>query len=321
MHPISTEPMSRLKSAAPSSRKYALALHGGAGSFPGRLAGAEAEPYNAALVAILRQGEQLLAAGGTSLDCVEQVVRLLEDEPLFNAGRGSVLNFEGECELDASIMDGRTLVCGAVAATRTVRYPISLARLVMLRTDHVLLAGEGAEQFADEMKVERVAPEFFHTPERVAQWERARRADSQAAPSDIEPLGTVGCVALDAAGDLAAATSTGGMVMKRFGRVGDSPLIGAGTYADNRACAVSCTGKGEQFIRYVVAYDIAAQMRYQQRTLTEAVQQVLAEKLSPGDGGVIAIGQDGTIVMDFNSDGMFRAAADSTGRFEVGLGR
>lgn len=321
MPSIPPEPANRVQPARLGFTKYAVALHGGAGNFPARLTSEESKSHTQALEAILRQGEQLLAAGGASLDCVEQVVRLLEDDPKFNAGRGSVLNFAGEHELDASIMDGQTGACGAVAAVRTVRNPITLARLVMTRTDHILLAGEGAEQFAQEMGVERAAADFFRTPERLAQWEKIRQEYDKAGPPDDAQLGTVGCVALDVAGNLAAATSTGGMFMKRYGRVGDSPLIGAGTYADNQTCAVSCTGKGEQFIRHVVAYDIAAQMRYQQRTLAEAVRQVIANTLQPGDGGVIAVDRDGTVVMDFNSDGMFRGAADSAGRFEIGLGR
>lgn len=313
--------MNSLPTSNANVAPYALALHGGAGSEPARLGEAEPDVYRAALDAALRLGLAILERGGTSLDCVERVARCLEDDPLFNAGRGAVLNFEGECELDAAIMDGRDRTCGAVAAVRTVKNPVSLARLVATRSEHVLLAGAGAEQFAAQMGVERVEPEYFRTPARAASWEKARRAREQAAHPPDAPLGTVGCAARDRAGNLAAATSTGGTTLKRFGRVGDTPLIGAGTFADNAACAVSCTGRGEEFIRHVAAYDVAALIEYRGLTLAEAARRVVHEKLAVGDGGLIAVGSDGAVAMEFNTAGMFRAAADSRGRFEIGLGK
>jgi beta-aspartyl-peptidase (threonine type) len=279
------------------------------------------------------------------MDAVEQVIRFLEDDPLFNAGRGAVFNAAGGHELDASIMDGRTKACGAVAAVRTVRHPISLSRLVMEKTRHVLLASHGAEKFADEMQVERVENSWFDTDKQRRAWEREKREpekpsrvtaptahdspltthNSLLAPHD-SPLtelhyGTVGCVALDTHGNLAAGTSTGGLTNKKFGRVGDSPIVGAGTYADNATCAVSCTGKGEQFIRHAVAYDIAARLAYLNQPLADAVGDVLTKRLNKNDGGIIALGADGTIVMEFSTAGMARAAADSRGRREVKTGR
>jgi beta-aspartyl-peptidase (threonine type) len=313
--------MNSSPASSANAAPYALVLHGGAGNEPARLGEAERDEYRAALEAALRLGQAFLDQGGTSLDCVERVVRRLEDDPLFNAGRGAVLAFEGECELDAAIMDGRDRACGAVAAVRTVKNPVSLARLVMTRSEHVLLAGAGAEQFAEQMGVERGEPEYFRTAARAASWEKARRAREQDANPPDAPLGTVGCAALDRMGNLAAATSTGGTTLKRFGRVGDTPLVGAGTFADNATCAVSCTGRGEEFIRHVAAYDVSALIEYRGLTLAEAARRVVHEKLHPGDGGLIAVARDGSLAMEFITDGMFRAAADSHGRFEIGLGK
>jgi beta-aspartyl-peptidase (threonine type) len=295
----------------------------------------EIEAVEKSLGAALDLGTKLLAGGGMSLDAVEQVIRQLEDDPLFNAGKGAVFNAAGGHELDASIMDGRILACGAVAAVRTVRHPISLARLVMVKTRHVLLTSDGAERFADEMRVERVENTWFDTDRRRREWERAKAAEADKQSRRLgtsTPLtthrspptphyGTVGCVCLDTRGNLAAGTSTGGLTNKKFGRVGDSPIVGAGTYASNATCAVSCTGKGEQFIRHAVAYDIAARLRYLKQPLAQAVSEVLGKTLNKDDGGIIAVGADGTIAMDFSTGGMARAAADSGGRREVKLGR
>jgi len=270
----------------------------------------------------------VLKKEGTGLDAVEQVLRFLEDDPLFNAGKGAVFNSAGAHELDSSIMDGRTLGCGAVAAVRTVRHPISLARLVMEKTKHVLLTSDGAEKFADELgtQVERVENSWFDTDRQRRAWERARQpkpADgkqSRAALDDIH-YGTVGCVALDVHGNLAAGTSTGGITNKKYGRVGDSPIIGAGTYANNATCAISCTGTGEQFIRHAVAHDISARVAYLKQPLKDAVSDVMRKVLQPQDGGLIALGSDGTIVTDFTTGGMARAAADSSGRREIKIGQ
>ncbi len=305
---------------AAGAKRYAIALHGGAGKSP---TADEAPAAENSLGEALAIGDKVLADGGTSLDAVENVIRFLEDDPLFNAGRGAVFNSAGGHELDASIMDGRTKACGAVAAVRTVRHPVSLSRMVMEKTRHVLLTGDGAEKFADEMRVERVENSWFDTDKQRRAWEKAKaeaaKQSSRAMPETH--YGTVGCVALDQHGNLAAGTSTGGLTNKKFGRVGDSPIIGAGTYADNATCAVSCTGIGEQFIRHVVAYDISARMAYLKQPLAEAVSDILTTRLSKNDGGIIALGADGTIVMDFSTAGMARAAANSSGRREVKIGR
>lgn len=278
--------------------------------------------YRAGLEAALDAGADVLRRGGASVDAVTDAVKVLEDDPLFNAGRGAVLTRRGRAELDASIMRGGDLGAGAVAGIEHVRNPIELARRVMEKSRHVLLVGQGAEEFALEEGLTLVPNEYFRTPERERALQRAQegeRAWELVAP----PHGTVGAVALDEAGDLAAATSTGGTTRKRPGRVGDSPIIGAGTYARNGVCAVSATGYGEYFIRTVAAYDVCAQMQYSGRSLAAAVSSVLREKIARlgGDGGIIAIGADGTIVMDFNTEGMFRASQDAHGTRTVALFR
>ncbi|MCO6454310.1 MAG: isoaspartyl peptidase/L-asparaginase [Pirellulaceae bacterium] len=304
----------------PTPARYALAIHGGVGTDPAKWTPEQRDARTRSLTAALRIGQRILAEGGSSLDAVERVIRQLEDDPVFNAGRGAVLNAEGHHELDASIMDGRDRSCGAVTGVTTVRHPISLARLVMTRTRHVLLAGTGAEQFAEKMGVEQVAPDWFTTDHARRGWEEARRQQNQPVPDD-RPKGTVGCVALDSHGNLAAGTSTGGLTYKMPGRIGDSPIVGAGTYADNGTCAVSCTGVGEHFIRHVVAHDISARMAYRGDSLADAVRHVVHQTLKPGDGGVIAVDRQGQIVLEFNTPGMSRGAADSSGRFTVDLGR
>jgi beta-aspartyl-peptidase (threonine type) len=299
--------------------QYAIAIHGGAGSSLDDRPADERQAVRGSLERALNLGRQMLDRGQSSLDTVEQVIRLLEDDPLFNAGRGAVLNSCERHELDASIMDGQQRQCGAVAAVTTVKNPISLARLVMTRTPHVLLIGEGADAFAQEMQVQLVQQDYFATERAWQRLRKAREASAAAAPP-VERE-TVGCVALDRAGNLAAGTSTGGLTNKRPGRVGDSPLVAAGTYADNRTCAVSCSGIGEQFIRHAVAYDVAARMAYQSSSLQDAVHHVIHQTLKPDDGGLIAVDRHGTIVIDFNTPGMSRGAADSTGRFTIQLGR
>lgn len=299
----------------PAGMAWAIAIHGGAGVLPDSLGEDQKRLRLSALEQALELGRTILDEGGTSLDAVERVIRLLEDDPLFNAGKGAVFNHAGDNELDASIMDGRDLSCGAVAGVRTVKNPITLARLVMERTPHVLLAADGAEAFADEMQVERVEPDYFFTEERWESLQRALGRESRAPGG-----GTVGAVALDRDGNLAAGTSTGGLTNKRFGRVGDSPIIGAGTYADNRSCAVSATGRGEEFIRHGVARMICALMEAGDRSLQQSADLVIGEWLKPGDGGVIALSRTGEIALDFNTEGMYRAAADSSGRSEVAIG-
>ena len=293
---------------------FALAIHGGAGAMD---RAAPHQPYRDGLVHALTVGRDLLAAGGSALDAVEAVVRQLEDDPLFNAGVGAVYTADERHELDASIMDGATLACGGVAGITTVRNPISLARLAMTRSGHVLLVGDGAERFADLAGVDRVPNAHFDTPERLAQLRRKLDQLHRDPAAPYKERGTVGAVALDAAGHLAAATSTGGMTAKQFGRVGDSPLIGAGTYADDRTVAVSCTGVGEQYIRHAVAYDVSARMAYLGQTVAGATTAIIRTVLKPDDGGLIAVGRDGSIAMPFNTAGMFRGSADAAGRFAV----
>ena len=303
-----------------SPKRYAIAVHGGAGSWAETRTAEDRAQYEVALQKAVTAGREVLEQGGTALDAVERVVCMLEDDPKFNAGRGAVFNAAGGHELDASIMDGRTKACGAVGGVRTVKNPISLARLVMTDTPHVLLVGDGAEAFADEANVERVTAGYFHTDKQYQNFLRAQQPpqnDDQQAVGDNK--GTVGCVALDSHGNLAAGTSTGGLVMKRYGRIGDSPIIGAGTYADNETCAVSCTGIGEEFIRHAIAHDLSARIKHGKQTLEEAAKTLIHETLKPNTGGLIAIDRHGNIVMPFNTPGMARAAADSSGKLELGL--
>lgn len=306
--------------AKPTPKRYAIVIHGGAGTNPGKMTKAEIAAVESSLTKALAIGVEELDKGGTSLDAVEKVIRFLEDDPLFNAGKGAVFNAEGKHELDASIMDGRTKACGAVASVRTVKNPISLARLVMTKTRHVLLVADGAEKFAGEMNVDRVDQKYYFTQKAFDEWQK-KRAGEQALPkSDDAKKGTVGCAALDSHGNLAAGTSTGGLTNKKAGRVGDSPLIGAGTYADNATCAVSCTGTGEEYIRHAVAYDISARLAYKGDTLKDALHAILTTRLKKGDGGIIAVDRFGNITMQNNTTGLSRAAADSSGYKEVKLG-
>ncbi|MBC8352411.1 MAG: isoaspartyl peptidase/L-asparaginase [Planctomycetes bacterium] len=297
--------------------RYAIALHGGAGSDWLKLDSAEQAATKASLRRALTIGQTILKDGGTSLDAVEQVIRHLENDPIFNAGKGAVFNSAGGHELDSSIMDGRDRSCGAVAGVKTVKNPISLARLVMEETRHVLLSGDGADQFAKEMAVDLVDQKYFWTQRRYDTWQRVKRKQAD------DHQGTVGCVALDTHGNLAAGTSTGGLTNKLYGRVGDSPIVGAGTFADNKTCAVSCTGVGENYIRNAIAYDVSARMAYKHQPVKEAVHEILTKTLDAsknGLGGIIAVTHDGKITMQFNTGAMARASADSTGRFELALG-
>jgi L-asparaginase / beta-aspartyl-peptidase len=293
---------------------FGLAIHGGAGTLPRAEAGGERELYyRAGLAAALDAGYAVLQARGTSLDAVTRAVMVLEDNPLFNAGYGSVFTIDGRNELDAAIMDGSTLKAGAVCGVTHIRNPIELARTVMEHSEYVMLSGAGAEEFALSRGFALVPGSYFHTPERWRQLERIRSGDAGLSALTISHVGTVGAVALDVDGRLAAATSTGGMTGKRYNRIGDSPIIGAGTYADDRSCAVSATGHGEVFIRAAVAHDICSRIRFGGRTLSEAVGEVVLEELTKlgGEGGVIAIDRRGEIAMEFNSEGMFRAGRKS----------
>ena len=302
---------------------HAIAIHGGAGAMPRQALSDQRERrYRDGLAAALDLGYAILEKGGSSLDAVTAAVRTLEDDELFNAGRGAALTREGAAELDAAIMDGRQQRAGAVAAVRHVRNPIELARRVMEKSRHVLLVGAGAEEFALEEGLTLVPNDYFRTEERRAQLESERggRAVSDLMPSS---QGTVGAVAIDSAGNLAAATSTGGMTNKRQGRVGDSPIIGAGTYAKNGVCAVSATGHGEYFIRTVAAYHICAAVELRGLALPEAVRELLHGRLRElgGSGGVIAIDRGGKIVTEFTTEGMFRGARDSGGHRQIDIYR
>ncbi len=319
---------------APPAAQIAIVIHGGAGVIERSRMTAEREAaYRAGLAVALDAGYGVLERGGTSLDAVIAAVRHMEDDPQFNAGRGAVLDEDGDAELDAAIMDGSGPRAGAVAAVRHVKNPIELARLVMDNSPHVLLVGAGAEEFALEQGVTLVPRDYFRTEARTQELEEARRVEAARRAgkplSQLQPaaaaasMGTVGAVALDRSGHLAAATSTGGLTNKHRGRVGDTPLIGAGTYANNATCAVSGTGQGEYFIREVVAYDVCALVQYRHMTLAAAVHEVVQVKLrqSGGEGGLIALDHAGNIAMDFNSAGMFRGARDSRGRREIAMYR
>jgi L-asparaginase / beta-aspartyl-peptidase len=341
-------------SGDPSGQKeWALAIHGGAGVISRDISDEVRDGYLASLEQAVRLGEQMLSEGRAALDVVEAVVMYLEDDPRFNAGVGAVYTSEAVHELDAAIMDGRDLNAGAVAGLRTVRNPISMARYIMEETSHVFFAGVGAEQLADRTDLPRVENTHFNTENRRRQLDRAvQRAallpgeaslsegvespdrDGNLAAAfnvDASPLprviflesgdrfGTVGAVALDRDGNLAAATSTGGMTNKMPGRVGDVPVVGAGTYANNATAAISATGHGEKFIRNVVAYQISAIMEYEGASLDRAADRVINGKLDQGDGGIVAVDRYGNISLTFNSPGMFRGAADSNGYFEVAI--
>jgi beta-aspartyl-peptidase (threonine type) len=319
----------------------AIAVHGGAGVIERETMSPESEAaYRAALELALRTGHKVLSDGGSSLDAVTAAVKVMEDSPLFNAGKGSVFTLDGRNELDASIMEGRTLRAGAVSGLARVKNPIELARAVMERTSHVMLSGAGAEEFALSIGMPLVDPSYFHTPERWEQLQKLKAAlaadpkltlssdapgllDLPEVPRVDSKFGTVGAVAVDRRGDLAAATSTGGMTGKRWGRIGDTPLIGAGTFADNASVAVSGTGHGEFFIRNAVAHDVAALVAYRGLPVRAAAEEVVLRKLVQrgGEGGVIAIDRKGNIAQPFNSKGMYRGAIGVDGKLTTAIFR
>jgi beta-aspartyl-peptidase (threonine type) len=332
--------------------KIALAIHGGAGTILKSRMTAELEnEYLGGLRSALEAGWTILHGGGKSLDAAEAAVVALEDNPLFNAGRGAVFTHDGCNEMDASIMDGATHNAGAVAFVKNVKNPIRLARLVMERTEHILLAGDGANSFAREMEIEFAADDYFYTDFRYQQLLEARKHGEiqldhtanepeiiekvQSPKSKVQSsqtksrianrktqIGTVGAVACDASGDLVAATSTGGMTNKRFGRVGDTPIVGAGTYADNETCAVSCTGHGEFFMRVAAAYDVAARMKYKNSGLIEAAQATVDNLRDiGGEGGLIAVDRFGNVALPFNCEGMYRGFVNSDGGMVVEIYR
>ncbi|HRG84189.1 MAG TPA: isoaspartyl peptidase/L-asparaginase [Chitinophagales bacterium] len=291
-------------------RQIKIAVHGGAGTMPKRLMTPEIEKAcHDALQNALQAGYDLMKNGGSAFDAVEAAIIILENFELFNAGKGAVFTHDGKHEMDASIMDGKTLRSGAVAAVNNIKNPISLAKAVMLHSEHVLLLGSGAEVFAKQQNIVFETDDYFFTQFRYDQLEKAKKSDIIVLDHvDDKKFGTVGCVALDANGNLAAGTSTGGMTNKSFGRVGDSPIIGCGTYANNQICAVSCTGHGEFFIENVVAYDVACLIDYKGLSLKEATELVINEKLKKinAEGGLIAIDKFGDISLPFNTKGMYR---------------
>lgn len=300
-----------------------IAIHGGAGTLlKSAITSKKEAAYKEALQNALDQGFLLLEKGGCALDAVEKAVSVMEDTPLFNAGKGSVFTANGSHEMDASIMDGKTLEAGAVALISGIKNPIQLARLVMDRSGHVFLAGDGAMNFAKTQQCATENPTYFHDDFRFQQWQEIKGTDQiQLDHSDKKEhkFGTVGAVALDTHGNLAAATSTGGMTNKQFGRVGDSPMIGAGNYANNDTCAVSCTGSGEFFIRGVVAYDVSCLMEYKGLSLSDACKEVVHHRLINigGDGGLIAIDAAGNICLEFNTEGMYRGKRNAKGINQV----
>ncbi|MER2996139.1 isoaspartyl peptidase/L-asparaginase [Pontibacter populi] len=320
----------------PDYSKITLVIHGGAGTITkANMTPEKEKAYKETLNLALKTGYAILEKGGTSLDAVEATVQVMEESPLFNAGKGAVFTNEGKNELDAAIMDGNTGKAGAVASLTTVKSPIAAARAVMEKSEHVMMIGQGAEKFAKEKGLEMVDPSYFRTETRYQQLQKLKEKEGEKTRLDHdssgtsstenifiegEKFGTVGAVALDAYGNLAAATSTGGMTNKRYGRVGDVPIIGAGTYADNNTCAVSATGHGEYFIRSVVAHDIAALMEYKGYSLKKAADEVVMKKLVKrgGEGGVIAIDKNGNFAMPFNSAGMYRGYIKK-GKSEVAI--
>ncbi|MGD9706085.1 MAG: isoaspartyl peptidase/L-asparaginase family protein [Candidatus Delongbacteria bacterium] len=301
--------------------KFSIAIHGGAGAIPKNVPVKDKNLYLAALNDILQYGRELLASGKPAVDTVELVVNRFENCELFNAGKGAVFNSEGKNELDAAVMNGKDRSCGAVTCVTRIKNPVTLARMVMENSPHILLCGKGAELFAKERGMKFVRNSYFFTRKRYDQWLKLKDKGTTALDhsSDLtnSAKGTVGCVARDIYGDLAAATSTGGMTNKKYGRIGDTPIIGAGTFADNSTCAISCTGTGEEFMRTVAAYEIHALMKYKKMSLQQALDHFTSRILKSDTGGLIAVDGKGSHAYSFNSKGMYRGAADSKGFFEV----
>ena len=322
--PVSKEESAPVNSGNSGKQDWAIAIHGGAGTMNRENIPEEKRlAYEASLQHALEQGIQMLEQGVDGVTVVESVIRIMEDDSLFNAGRGAVMTAKGEVELDASIMRGSDLNCGAVTGLKNIKNPIMAAKLVMDSSKHVFLSGEGATAYALEHGLEWVDNSYFITKDRKSRYKELKnpKGPSEEVKEAISKKGTVGCVVLDRQGHLAAGTSTGGMMMKEYGRIGDSPVIGAGTYADDRTCAVSSTGHGEYFIRKAVAFDISARMLYGKQDLYTACEEEVLQDLKEmgGDGGVIAVDNKGNISMVFNTEGMFRACADANGKREVGI--
>jgi len=321
---ISCQPQPEKENKTPN---FGIVIHGGAGTILKKNMTPEMEAqYRETLALAIQTGHAILKAGGSSQEAVEKTIHVMEDSPLFNAGKGAVLTADETIELDASFMNGATLDAGAIAGVQTIKHPISAAIAVMEDSPHVMLSGKGAEAFAASQGLELVSPEYFYTERRINALKRVKEKEQQTAftPQEWEDFknqkfGTVGCVALDQAGNLAAGTSTGGMTNKRWNRIGDAPIIGAGTYANNASCAISATGWGEFFIRSVVAHDIAALMEYKNLSIQEAARIVIHEKVAKlgGDGGIVGIDKQGNIAMEMNTAGMYRAHMDAQGNLTV----
>lgn len=334
----SQDGQNEIPNTTPSEEKdtlpnFGIVIHGGAGTIlKENMTDSLEQAYRAKLEEAIRTGHEILANGGTALEAVQETINVMENSPLFNAGKGAVFTNAGTNELDASIMDGETLNAGAVAGVTTVKNPINLAYEVMVNSEHVMLGGKGAEEFAKQQNVELVDPQYFFTENRYKSLQRIRDKEKTELDHDgktafVDPFikdskfGTVGCAALDKNGNLAAGTSTGGMTNKRWGRIGDAPIIGAGTYANNATCAVSSTGWGEFFIRGMVAHDISALMEYKGLSLQEAAREVIQKKIPAlgGDGGIVAIDHEGNVAMEFNTAGMYRAKMNKNGELEIGI--
>ncbi len=307
-------------------QNFAIVIHGGAGTIlKENFTEEKVKAYQNKLSEAINVAYEILEKGGSSIDAVEAAIKIMEDSPLFNAGKGAVFTNSGTNEMDASMMEGKTLNAGAVSGVRTVKNPITAARLVMEKSEHVMLSGKGADEFAKKNGLEIVDSSYFYDEKRYEHLQKIKESEKMQLDHDSDQgnieqnkdykYGTVGAVALDKNGNIAAATSTGGMTNKKYGRIGDSPIIGAGTYANNNTCGVSCTGHGEYFIRKVVAYDVSALMEYKNMSLKEASDFVIHKKMKEfgGDGGLIAIDKDGNIAMPFNTSGMFRAYKKANG--------
>ncbi|SHG28215.1 beta-aspartyl-peptidase (threonine type) [Salegentibacter echinorum] len=324
------------KQQVDSVENFGIVIHGGAGTIlKENLSDSLEKAYKTKLEEAIRTGHEILANGGTAIEAVQRSINIMENSPLFNAGKGAVFTNAETNELDASIMDGKTLNAGAVAGVTTVKNPINLAWEVMENSEHVMLSGKGAEAFAKEQDIELVAPAYFYTDKRFKSLQRLKKRNSEKTELDHDDkktaftdpfiknskFGTVGCAALDKNGNLAAGTSTGGMTNKRWGRIGDAPIIGAGTYANNKTAAISSTGWGEFFIRGMAAYDISAMMEYKGLSLAEAAREVIQHKIPElgGNGGIIAIDHKGNVSMEFNTAGMYRATMNKSGDLKIGI--
>lgn len=308
-----------------SNKKYSIAIHGGAGTLlKGQMTLEKEQAYRLALEKALEAGYSILENGGSAVDAIEKAVNILEDSPLFNAGKGSVFTAKGTHEMDAAIMEGKNLNAGAVSLITGIKNPVSLARDIMEKSEHVFLAGEGAMQFAKSNGYKIEEEDYFYDELRYQQWQDIKGSDSFQLDHSVRKdskFGTIGAVACDKEGNIAAATSTGGMTNKKWGRVGDSPMIGAGNYANNKTCAVSCTGSGEFFIRGVVAYDVSCLMEFKEMSLKHAAEEVINKRILEigGDGGLIAVDAKANISMPFNTEGMYRAFKTSEGDKEISI--